>query len=64
MPPSIQRANAARYRSSAVTDHLEFSEMAHLLPAQDGWEEVADVALDWALAHARPATSRTTPDRD
>ena len=25
---------------------------ANLLPAIDGWEEVADFALDWALKHA------------
>jgi hypothetical protein len=23
------------------------------LPAQEGWEEVADYALDWAVKHAR-----------
>jgi pimeloyl-ACP methyl ester carboxylesterase len=64
MPPSVQRANAARYRSGAVTDLLEFPEMAHLLPAQDGWEEVADVALDWALSHARPVDQPSSPLRD
>ena len=26
--------------------------MAHLLPAQAGWEEVADYALEWAVSHA------------
>jgi pimeloyl-ACP methyl ester carboxylesterase len=60
MPPSVQRANAAKYRSTAVTERLEFPQMSHLLPAQDGWQEVADVALEWALSHARPAPSRTT----
>jgi hypothetical protein len=25
----------------------------HLLPSWHGWEEVADYALEWALAHAR-----------
>ena len=28
----------------------------HLLPSPDGWEEVADYALDWALEHARPGS--------
>jgi pimeloyl-ACP methyl ester carboxylesterase len=64
MPPSVQRANAARYRSSAVTDHIEFPDMAHLLPAQDGWEEVADIALEWALTHSRPAPTRTTAGQE
>jgi hypothetical protein len=26
--------------------------MAHLLPAQKGWEEVADYVLDWAVEHS------------
>jgi hypothetical protein len=30
----------------------EYEGMSHLLPAQEGWEEVADYALDWALSHA------------
>ena len=25
---------------------------AHLLPAQKGWEQIADDALAWAVAHA------------
>jgi hypothetical protein len=28
------------------------------LPAQEGWEEVADYALEWALEHA--AAAKTT----
>jgi hypothetical protein len=30
----------------------------HLLPSIEGWQEVADYALDWALRHA------TTDDSD
>ena len=30
----------------------EYEGYAHLLPAQEGWEEIADRALDWALSHA------------
>ena len=26
----------------------------HLLPAREGWEEVADYALSWATSHAMP----------
>ena len=51
MPPSIQKSNAKHYKSDTVTEVKEF-EGPHLLPAQDGWEEVADYALDWALEHA------------
>ena len=25
------------------------------MPALEGWEKIADHALEWALAHARPA---------
>lgn len=53
MPPAVQRSNARHYRSRAVTELREFEGRAHLLPAQRGWEEVADYALEWALRHAR-----------
>jgi len=32
------------------------------MPAQEGWEEVADYALDWAVAHATGALSGGTPN--
>jgi pimeloyl-ACP methyl ester carboxylesterase len=52
MPPKVQRSNARHYRSATITEVEEFDGRAHLLPSQDGWEEVADYALDWALANA------------
>jgi pimeloyl-ACP methyl ester carboxylesterase len=52
MPPAVQRSNAKHYTSSSLTDVVEF-EGPHLLPARDGWEEVADHALNWAEAAAR-----------
>lgn len=51
MPPAIQRSNAKHYKSDTVTEIKEFPG-PHLLPAKDGWEEVADYALAWALDHA------------
>ena len=51
MPPKIQRSNAKHYTSDTITEVKEF-EGPHLLPSAPGWEEVADYALDWALAHA------------
>ena len=57
MPPKVQQSNAKHYKSSAITEIKEYEGFAHLLPAQDGWERIADDALDWALAHAR-----ATPD--
>jgi len=54
MPPSIQRSNAKHYKSEAtVTEVKEYDGYAHLLPAQDGWERIADEVLEWAIAHAR-----------
>jgi hypothetical protein len=33
----------------------------HLLPARDGWEDIADYALSWAVNHARPAGTGSAP---
>jgi pimeloyl-ACP methyl ester carboxylesterase len=57
MPPSVQRSNAKHYKSDTVTEVKEYEGYAHLLPAQEGWEEIADYALDWALSHAVPPSS-------
>ncbi|MCF6509643.1 alpha/beta hydrolase [Blastococcus sp. MG754426] len=51
MPPSVQRSNAAHYTTGTV-ERLEYPGFAHLLPAQEGWREIADAVLDWAVAHA------------
>jgi alpha-beta hydrolase superfamily lysophospholipase len=56
MPPSVQRSNAKHYKSNTITEVKEYAGFAHLLPGQQGWEEVADYALDWALKHANRAT--------
>lgn len=60
MPPAVQRSNAKHYTSNTITEVKEFEGRSHLLPAQKGWEEVADYALDWAVKHASaPATAST-----
>ena len=53
MPPSIQRSNAKHYKSDTVTEIKEYEGKAHLMPAQEGWEQIADDALAWATEHAR-----------
>jgi pimeloyl-ACP methyl ester carboxylesterase len=60
MPPSVQRSNARHYKSNTITEVTEFPGRAHLMPAQSGWEEVADYALEWAAKHAatQPAGRR------
>jgi pimeloyl-ACP methyl ester carboxylesterase len=52
MPPAIQRSNAKHYKSNTLTEIKEFPGRSHLMPAQKGWEEVADYALAWAVQHA------------
>ncbi|HEX7256076.1 MAG TPA: alpha/beta hydrolase [Gaiellaceae bacterium] len=52
MPPKVQQSNAEHYKSNTVTEIKEYEGRAHLLPAQEGWEEVADYALSWAVEHA------------
>ena len=60
MPPSVNRSNAKHYaKSPAVTEYHEFPGRSHWICAEPGWEEVADHALEWALAHAR-STSVTS----
>jgi pimeloyl-ACP methyl ester carboxylesterase len=50
-PASLNRSNAKHYkRSEAVTEYKEFLGRSHYTLGQDGWEEVADYALEWALA--------------
>jgi pimeloyl-ACP methyl ester carboxylesterase len=58
MPPKVQRSNAKHYTSDTITVVKEYPGYAHLLPAQEGWEAIADYVLDWALANA----GRTTAD--
>jgi len=36
-----------------VTEVKEYPGYAHLLPAQEGWEQIADDALACAVEHAR-----------
>jgi pimeloyl-ACP methyl ester carboxylesterase len=52
MPPKIQRSNAKHYKADGTVTEVKEFDGPHLLPARDGWEEVADYALDWAIAHA------------
>jgi pimeloyl-ACP methyl ester carboxylesterase len=53
MPASVNKSNAKRYeKSSALTEYKEFPGRSHFTVGQDGWEEVADHALTWAIEHA------------
>ena len=52
MPPKIQQSNLKHYKSDTITEIREYEGFAHLLPAQTGWEEIADSVLQWAVEHA------------
>jgi pimeloyl-ACP methyl ester carboxylesterase len=53
-PAAVNESNFKHYRrSSAVTDYHEFPGRSHYTVGQDGWEEVADYAFEWAEANAR-----------
>lgn len=53
MPPAIQQSNLKHYKSNTITEIREYEGYAHLLPAERGWEKIADEVLDWAVEHAR-----------
>ena len=61
MPPAVQESNARHYKSNTVTEVKVFEGFSHLLPAQRGWEAVADYALEWALSHAAGRARDTAP---
>ena len=53
MPSAIQKSNAKHYKSNTVTEVKEYAGRSHLMPSEDGWQEIADYALDWAVEHAQ-----------
>ena len=56
VPATVDAATAKHYRkSSAITEYKEFPGRSHLTIGQEGWEEVADYALRWAVEHASAA---------
>jgi pimeloyl-ACP methyl ester carboxylesterase len=61
MPPKVQRSNAKHYKAPGTVTEVKEFDGPHLLPARDGWEDVADYALSWAVNHARPAGAGGAP---
>lgn len=52
-PPAIQKAALRKYaQGTALVERVEFPDRTHRLVSQDGWEEIADYALDWSLRNA------------
>jgi pimeloyl-ACP methyl ester carboxylesterase len=60
MPPAVNESNVKHYRhAKSPTDYKEFEGRSHYsVIGGEGWEEVADYALEWAEANAvkQPAT--------
>ena len=56
MPASVNQSNAKHYaKSSALTDYKEFPGRSHWTCGEDGWEQIAYYALEWATSHATGA---------
>jgi hypothetical protein len=47
VPDNIQK------KTGALTELKEYPDRSHYTFSQDGWEEVADYSLDWAVRNAR-----------
>jgi pimeloyl-ACP methyl ester carboxylesterase len=55
MPPAVNESNVKHYRhTKSLTDYKEFPGRSHFTVGQEGWEDVADYALEWATEHATP----------
>jgi non-heme chloroperoxidase len=55
VPPAIGKALVKKYRrtgSPSVVEYKEYPGRTHRMVGQEGWEEIADFALGWSLAHA------------
>jgi hypothetical protein len=59
MPPAVNQSNVKHYRhAKSATHYKEFEGRSHYsVIGGEGWEEVADYALEWATSNAvaRPA---------
>jgi len=64
MPAALNRKNFRKYAaSSAITEYKEFPGRSHYIIAEKGWEEVAQYALDWALAKSSSVQIQTEADK-
>jgi pimeloyl-ACP methyl ester carboxylesterase len=60
-PPSLNRTILnLQQRAPSSTELKEYPGRTHFMAGMDGWEEVADHALNWAVEHAG-AMAPTTP---
>jgi alpha-beta hydrolase superfamily lysophospholipase len=54
VPAAVDKQASERFKrkSQALTEYKEFAGRSHFTVGEQGWEEVADYALDWAADHA------------
>jgi pimeloyl-ACP methyl ester carboxylesterase len=59
VPAAVDEQASKRFqrKSEALTDYKVFPARSHFTVGEDGWEEVADYALDWAIEHAAAPTT-------
>jgi pimeloyl-ACP methyl ester carboxylesterase len=58
VPAKTTRTNFKLYhKSKAISEYKEFPGRSHFTVGQDGWEEVADYAVNWATSHSATAAS-------
>jgi len=50
---STRAAYKIQKKTGALTEIREYPDRSHYTFGQDGWEEVADYSLDWAVRNAR-----------
>jgi hypothetical protein len=61
IPLPVNKHNVEKYsKSTAVTDYKEYPGRAHFTMKQDGWEEIADYALNWATEQSAKYLDGTT----
>ena len=62
VPAAVTRANFELFnQSAALTAYKEYPDRTHWTIGQDGWQEVADFALDWSSSHASTPTEALLP---
>jgi pimeloyl-ACP methyl ester carboxylesterase len=62
VPASVSKEAAKRLgKSGAVVEYKEFPGRPHFTAGAQGWEEVADYALEWSLRHAGPPAQNKDP---
>jgi pimeloyl-ACP methyl ester carboxylesterase len=57
VPASLSRKIFRKHQASpCLSEYKEFPGRSHYIIAEQGWQEVADYALTWSLAHAGTRT--------